>query len=124
MFRPRKRGTAIRHVAYSAVLIILLFGSSITIGFSQAASTQHRVNAAKERVRVAEGEYKIIRKANDGGIGPFADMVYGFRESWVLWRLPDGSFQVDGEREYESPKDELHRSRFAANLSSEFRSSG
>jgi hypothetical protein len=73
------------------------------------------------RVRVAEGEYQIFRKTDNGGVGPFALMVYNFREAWTLWRLPDGSFDVEGERNYESPKDALQHSRFSVHLSSAFR---
>ena len=39
-----------------------------------------------ERVRVAQGEYKVLTEA---GIGPFLPAVYGFDESWTLWRLAD-----------------------------------
>jgi hypothetical protein len=43
-------------------------------------------------------------------------MVYDFRESWTLWGLPDGGYEVDGERAYESPKYEPRRERFRVDL--------
>lgn len=77
-----------------------------------------------QRVRVAAGEYQILQGANAGGIGSYAPGVYNFRESWTLWRLADGSLDVEGEREYESPKDELHSNRFSVHLSPDFRTLG
>ena len=76
------------------------------------------------RVRVAAGEYRVLQGANAGGIGSYAPGVYNFRESWTLWRLADGSFEAEGEREYESPKDELHSNRFSVHLSPDFRTLG
>lgn len=77
-----------------------------------------------QRVRVAAGEYQILQGANAAGIGSYAPGVYNFRESWTLWRLADGSFDVEGEREYESPKDDLHSNRFSVHLSPDFRTLG
>ena len=77
-----------------------------------------------QRVRVAAGEYQILQGANAAGIGSYAPGVYSFRESWTLWRLTDGSFDVEGEREYESPKDDLHSNRFSVHLSPDFRTLG
>jgi hypothetical protein len=53
--------------------------------------------------RVAEGEYKVLSQA---GIGSFVPAVYDFRETWTLWRLEDGTFEVSGTRSYRSPADE------------------
>ncbi len=64
-------------------------------------------DVALERTRVANGEYRIVEQNQEGGIGFFAPGVYNFRESWTIWRLKDGSFEVEGERSYESPKGEL-----------------
>jgi hypothetical protein len=91
---------------------------------AQATSPSGSQKQGSERIRVAEGQYDIFEKANEGGIGPFLPAVYNFRESWTLSRLPDGSLQADGEREYESPKDEFHHHRFSVHLSSEFRALG
>ena len=89
-----------------------------------AGQVAPRANAQTEsagRVRVAEGEYQIFRETDDGGVGPFALMVYNFHESWTLWKLPDGSFDVEGERNYESPMDAQQHSQFSVHLSSAFR---
>ena len=68
--------------------------------------------------RVAEGEYKVL---TENGIGPFAPAVFGFSESWTLWRLPDGSLEVRGTRSYRSPSDEPHSSEFSVHLSQGFK---
>jgi len=75
---------------------------------------------ASERTRVAEGEYQVYRNADEGGIGPFNPAVYNFSESWTLWRLPDGSLDVEGERRYDSPQYEPHMDAFSVKLSSRF----
>lgn len=87
------------------------------------AAQNARAEGSK-RVRVAAGEYQILQGANAGGVGSYAPGVYRFRESWTLWRLTDGSFEAEGEREYESPKDELHSNRFLVHLSPDFRTLG
>lgn len=87
-------------------------------------TTQNAQDESSERVRVAAGEYQILKGANVGEIGSYAPGVYNFRESWTLWRLANGSFDVEGEREYESPKDELHSNRFSVHLSPDFRTLG
>jgi hypothetical protein len=76
---------------------------------------------ASERVRVAEGEYQVYKSTDEGGIGPFSPSVYSFRESWTLWRLPDASLEVQGERNYESPQYEPHMDAFSAKLSPQFK---
>ncbi len=73
------------------------------------------------RTRIAAGEYQIIQEGNDGGIGSYVQDVYNFRESWTLWRLADGSFEVEGKREYESPRDDQHSNLFTARLAADFR---
>jgi hypothetical protein len=73
-----------------------------------------------ERNRVASGEYRIVAETKDGGIGPFAPGIHNFRESWTLWRLSDRSLEVEGERDYESPKGELHTNKFYIHLSTAF----
>jgi hypothetical protein len=73
-----------------------------------------------ERTRLAEGEYQVYRNAEEGGIGPFDPAVYNFSESWTLWRLPDGSLDVEGQRRYDSPQYEPHIDAFSVKLSSRF----
>ncbi|MGB6822545.1 MAG: hypothetical protein WBE21_10735 [Candidatus Acidiferrales bacterium] len=87
-------------------------------------TTEGAQDENSQRVRVAAGEYQVLQGANAAGIGSYAPGVYNFRESWTLWRLADGSFDVEGEREYESPKDELHSNRFSVHLSPDFRTLG
>ncbi|MGB7025369.1 MAG: hypothetical protein WBD73_16380 [Candidatus Acidiferrales bacterium] len=116
----------------------LLFGSLALLratarpNFHQSAphtqtpvtTTETAQDENSQRVRLAAGEYQILQGANSGGIGSYAPGVYNFRESWTLWRSADGSFDVEGEREYESPKDELHSNRFSVHLSPDFRTVG
>lgn len=85
---------------------------------AQPAGTQVRKWPTSRRTKVAEGEYKVIAQS---GIGSFDPAVYDFSESWTLWRLEDGTFEVDGTRNYRSPSDEPHSDNFEAYLSDSFR---
>lgn len=73
-----------------------------------------------QKLRVCEGQYKVYKETNAGGIGPFATGVFNFTESWTLWRLADGSLEVEGKREYESPSYEPHSNQFTVHLSPDF----
>jgi hypothetical protein len=77
--------------------------------------------STSQNVRLAEGQYKVYKQTNAGGIGPFATGVFNFTESWTLSRAPDGSLEVEGKRDYESPSDELHSNQFNVHLSSNLR---
>ena len=68
------------------------------------------------RAKIAEGEYAIYERDISGALGPFEEEVYNFHESWTLWRVEKGQYQVEGVRNFESPKDELHSNRFVAEL--------
>jgi len=81
---------------------------------AQHPPDQHTEPRAGARTRVAEGEYKVLSQA---GIGSFAPAVYDFRETWTLWRVEDGTFEVSGTRSYRSPADEPHSDNFEARLS-------
>ena len=83
---------------------------------AQDATQQNEEPGATARIRVAEGEYKAL---TEDGIGPSDPAVYGFDESWTLWRLRDGSFEVNGTRSYRSPSDEPHSNQFSAHLSAD-----
>jgi hypothetical protein len=88
------------------------------------ASKAEMSQAEKEtsnRVRLAEGEYRVNRLTNDGGIGPFDPAVHDFKETWTLWRIPDGTLEADGERNYEAPQYETHKDSFAVHLSAKFK---
>ena len=84
------------------------------IALAQQAPEQSRKSGISGRTRVAEGEYKVLSQA---GIGSFVAAVYDFRETWTLWRLEDGTFEVSGTRSYSSPADEPHSDNFEARLS-------
>jgi len=84
----------------------------------QAPPERSRESGMSGRARVAEGEYKVLSQA---GIGSFDIAVYDFTESWTLWRLEDGTFEVTGTRNYRSPADEPHSDNFEAYLSNNFR---
>jgi hypothetical protein len=81
---------------------------------AQQGQEQNPETGTPGRTRVAEGEYKVLSRA---GIGSFVPPVYDFTESWTLWRLEDGTFEVNGTRNYRSPADEPHSDNFEAHLS-------
>lgn len=97
-------------MALIASLAVLLGGSG-----------SWRQDNTSQKVRVAEGQYKVYKQTNAGGIGPFAPSVFDFSETWSLWRWPDGTFEVEGTRNYESPSDEPHSDQFTVHLSPDFR---
>jgi hypothetical protein len=72
------------------------------------------------RIRIAEGEYRVYQQTADGGIGPFNPAVHDFAEAWTLWRLPDETLEVDGNRTYEAPQYEWHNDAFTVHLSPKF----
>lgn len=74
-----------------------------------------------QNVRVAAGEYKVYKQTNVGGIGPYAASVFDFKESWTLWRQPNGDLEVVGQRDYASPSDVSHGDKFTVRLNSDFR---
>jgi hypothetical protein len=73
--------------------------------------------ASAERTKVAEGEYVVVEGANGGAIGPFGEEIYNFHEIWTLWRTVKGTYEVEGERKFESPKEVARSDRFVAELS-------
>jgi hypothetical protein len=87
------------------------------IAVAQDATGQNPELGTAAETRVAEGEYKVL---TENGIGPFAPAVYGFSETWTLWRLTDGSFEARGTRTYRSPSDEPHSNEFSVHLSPSF----
>ncbi len=68
------------------------------------------------RTKIAEGEYAIFERGNNGAVGPFEQEVYNFHESWTLWRAGNGQYEVEGIRRFESPKDDPHANRFLVEL--------
>jgi hypothetical protein len=86
----------------------------------ESASQTEPQDKPEARVRVAAGEYQVFKQTSGGGIGSYAPQVYNFRESWTLWRLPDGTLEIEGERDYESPQYEQHENRFSVRLTPDF----
>ena len=72
-----------------------------------------------DRVKVAEVEYRVVTDEGDMGVGPIETEVFHFRESWTLWRLPSGEYEVDGDRTFESPRDYIRDNRFIARLAAD-----
>ena len=69
------------------------------------------------RIKVADGEYEIYEEANGGAVGPAGEEIYNFHESWTLWRDGAGQYEVEGNRQFESPRYVGHADRFVAQLS-------
>ena len=98
--------------------LFALENSGPCINSTRQSARQAPEPATLGRAKVAEGEYKVLAAS---GVGSFDFAVYDFTESWTLWRLEDGRFEVDGTRDYRSPADEPHRDNFEACLSDSFR---
>jgi hypothetical protein len=100
-----------------------LLAASFFVMCIQAAAgepSQQQAEKAKspsERTKVAEGEYVVLEGANGGAVGPFGEEVYNFHETWTLWRTAKGEYEVEGERQFESPKDVARSARFLVQLS-------
>lgn len=106
------------------VILVALVTCSLAAATNQKETPQGNAVAAKppsEPVMVAQGEYKIYRQTSDGGIGPFNPALHDFAESWTLWRLADGTLQVEGNRTYEAPQFEAHKDGFKVHLSADFK---
>jgi hypothetical protein len=69
------------------------------------------------RVKIAEGEYAIVEQTDLGASGPFGEEVYDFHETWTIWRTGSGEYEVEGKRQFESPKDSPHDDNFLVRLS-------
>jgi len=91
------------------VLLSILFSVCLPLAIAQQP----------DRVKVAEGEYRVVTDEGDMGVGPIETEVFHFRESWTLWRLPGGEYEVDGDRTFESPRDYIRENRFTARLAAD-----
>lgn len=113
--------TSLHHYALPAVLgaAIWLLATPIeaTCGKHQRVQKPAAAAEQEQRTKIAEGEYVIFERANGGAIGPFGEEVYNFHESWVLWRVGKGRYEVKGERRFESPEGTAHSNGFVAELS-------
>lgn len=112
-------------VGLSSCLLGVLYGNvgetarAISLGYlaGQPVGRMSLPEHGAARTKIAEGEYAIYEQANGGAVGPFGEEVYNFSESWTLWRVDQGQYQVDGIRRFESPKDQIHANRFVVELS-------
>ncbi|HXY12862.1 MAG TPA: hypothetical protein VEI01_22600 [Terriglobales bacterium] len=113
-------GVAVLILSFCLSLHVRISASDNLAGITSAqqAREQSPESGTPGRTRVAEGEYKVLSQA---GIGSFVPAVYDFTESWTLWRLEDGTFEVNGTRNYRSPADEAHSDNFEARLSGDLR---
>jgi hypothetical protein len=89
--------------------------ASKTRGFGQQAANSP--NSQPGRAKIAEGEYVVVEQANFGAVGPFGEEVYDFHETWTMWRNDSGEYEVEGKRQFESPKDSPHEDSFQVRLS-------
>ena len=55
-------------------------------GFLLGRAVLSQGGKPSQKLRVCEGQYKVYKETNAGGIGPFATGVFNFTESWTLWR--------------------------------------
>jgi hypothetical protein len=124
-FRAGFRSVILRFGAACVTALCLLFGGRVSATHefpirsesAQDATQQNAETGTTARIQVAEGEHKAL---TENGIGPADPAVYGFTESWTLWRLRDGSFEVSGTRSFRSPSDEPHSNQFSVHLSPGF----
>ena len=105
------KGTFRALISYVGLIFCLL-----GIVYGQLAIGGPLPEQGATRKKIAEGEYAIFEHANSIAGGPFEEEVYNFHESWTLWRVEKGQYQVEGVRRFESPKDEPHSNRFNVEL--------
>jgi hypothetical protein len=109
----RRGKTGLERLFFS--IVICLPG---LLPMSLLCSAQKNVRADKaERTKIAEGEYAVYEEANGRSVGSFGEEVYDFRESWTLWKDVGGEYEIEGQRQFESPRDLLRSHRFAVRLS-------
>jgi hypothetical protein len=82
-----------------------------------AQQVDNSLSSRPGRVKIAEGEYALVEQANFGAVGPFGEEVYDFHETWTIWRTASGEYEVEGKRQFESPKDSPHDNKFLVRLS-------
>jgi hypothetical protein len=98
------------------ILYAGLFCSLVGIANGRLTTARPLPAQAAGRSKIAEGEYAIYERDISGTFSPLEEDVYNFHESWTLWRVEKGQYEVEGIRNFESPKDELHSNRFVAEL--------
>lgn len=100
----------------TGLVLGLIAQQAVPNGPAAAPSQGH----ATARTEIAEGEYATYEQGNGGAVGPFGEEVYNFSETWTLWRVDKGQYEVEGVRRFESPKDQMHDNRFVVELSRDF----
>lgn len=124
---PRmRRGCSLSILCFS-IFVLWIFGLNAKPGVVKAPNAQNRgitsapANSAPESdaglLKVAEGDYALVERPDSGAVIPFEEPVFNFRESWTLWRAPDGQYRVRGIRRFEAPQYEVHTDRFEVQLS-------
>jgi hypothetical protein len=107
-----------RWATVSRLLAASLFILCVHAAVGEPSQQQaEKAKSPSERMKVAEGEYVVLEGANGGAVGPFGEEIYNFHETWTLWRVAKGGYEVEGERRFESPKDITRSARFQAELS-------
>jgi hypothetical protein len=104
----------------NCVLVCSLFSTAAAIRvFAKPRTTYAGVTPgqAADRMKLADGDYAIYEEGNSGAVGPAGEEVYDFHESWTLWRTGRESYEVEGERRFDSPRDVKHADRFQIQLS-------
>jgi hypothetical protein len=103
--------STLRGILVASVSILILL-------YPNGARSRTKPDAAgQKRMKVADGEYVVTEKANGGAIGPFGEEIYNFHETWTLWHLANGQYEVSGERRFEAPIETGHANRFVVELS-------
>ena len=100
-----------------AVASVFVFCRSALSNERSGDPEQEKVAASTQRTKVAQGEYVVLEGANGGAVGPFGEEVYNFRETWTLWRAARDQYEIEGERQFESPKGTARSNRFLVQLS-------
>jgi len=72
------------------------------------------------RIKIAQGKY-MLSSDGDLGVGPMDTEIFFFHELRTLWRSADGNYEIDGERNFESPRGTPHRDTFWAQLTKDLR---
>ena len=100
-----------------SVLFVSGPGAHATNAAGIAEEAGKFTKSAPGRTKIAEGEYAVVERANFGATGPFGEEVYNFHEIWTIWHTGSGEYEVEGNRQFESPKASPHDDRFLVRLS-------
>jgi hypothetical protein len=105
-----------------ASAVLLAAFAVVSLACAVISATAKPRQSDDHREKVSAGEYEVVRPVHGRqGIGPFSPAVYNFRESFTLWRLPDGTLEAEGRRRYEAPQGYAHDNKFTVHLSADMR---